>query len=189
LVKLAAKVGSDYYPEIMGNTLIVNAPIVFSGIWSVVKGFLDEKTRKKFKIIGGGFKATLLEFIDDENIPSFLGGKCECKEHGGCMKSNVGPWNDYEITYPRGVKKRKNFHPDVNGRPIFFGADGKPILTVHEPGTKVIGHMASHMTSGIIEPNLEEFKESHEEQKGGDEFFDAEEDTTPAESLQIIQNI
>lgn len=130
LVKLASKVGSDYYPEIMGNTFIVNAPIVFSGIWSLVKGFIDEKTRKKIKIIGGGFKKTLLEFIPEESLPSFLGGKCECKEHGGCMLSNIGPWNDYEIVAPKGVKKREKFHADVNGRPIFFGPDGNPMLAV-----------------------------------------------------------
>jgi len=66
LVKLASKVGSDYYPEIMGNTFIVNAPMLFSGVWSVVKSFIDEKTRNKIKIIGGSFKTTLLEYMPDE---------------------------------------------------------------------------------------------------------------------------
>lgn len=130
LVKLAAKVGSDYYPEIMGNTYVINAPMMFTAVWAVVKGMIDEKTRKKIQIVGGSFKKTLLEHIDDENIPSFLGGKCECKEHGGCMVSNIGPWNDYEIVAPKGVKKREKFHPDVNGRPIFYGPDGEPMLAV-----------------------------------------------------------
>lgn len=133
LIKLAAQIGSDYYPEIMGNLLIVNAPIVFSGVWSVCKGFLDEKTRKKVKIVGYGFKAVLLEYIDDKDIPSFLGGQCECKEFGGCMKSNLGPWNDYEIAGPKAIKKREKFHPDVNGRCIFFGPDGTPNLKVRDP--------------------------------------------------------
>ena len=95
LCKLAAKVGSDYYPEIMGNFLIVNAPMLFSGIWAVVKGFLDEKTRGKIKIIGSNFMPTVEQFLDHENIPTFLGGGCECE--GGCMNSDIGPWNDYEI--------------------------------------------------------------------------------------------
>jgi hypothetical protein len=76
MVKLAAKVGSDYYPEIMGNMLIVNAPMVFTGVWAVVKGFIDERTRQKIRIIGSNYRPVLLEFIDDENIPSFLGGQC-----------------------------------------------------------------------------------------------------------------
>lgn len=114
----------------MGNCLVINAPYVFSGVWAVVKGFLDERTRKKIRIIGGGYRKVLLEFIDDEDIPSFIGGKCECKEVGGCMNSNAGPWNDYEIVKPKGVKKRKHFYADVNGRPIFHDEEGNPILEV-----------------------------------------------------------
>jgi len=59
LTKLAAQIGSDYYPEIMGNLFVVNAPMLFSGIWAVVKGFLDEKTRGKIKIIGSAYMPTL----------------------------------------------------------------------------------------------------------------------------------
>jgi len=47
LFQLAAQVGSDYYPEIMGNTFICNAPMAFRALWKIAKGFLDEKTRKK----------------------------------------------------------------------------------------------------------------------------------------------
>lgn len=98
LCKLAAQVGSDYYPEIMGNLFVVNAPMLFSGIWAVVKSFLDEKTRGKIKILGSGFLPTLEEFIPKEEIPSFLGGGCTCEGvEGGCINSNIGPWNDYEI--------------------------------------------------------------------------------------------
>ena len=43
---------------------IVNAPMLFSGIWAVVKGFLDEKTRNKIKILGSGFLSTLEQHID-----------------------------------------------------------------------------------------------------------------------------
>jgi len=55
LVKLASQVGSDYYPEIMGNLFVCNAGFLFTGVWSVVKNFLDEKTRQKIKILGGSF--------------------------------------------------------------------------------------------------------------------------------------
>ena len=55
LIQLAAKIGSDYYPEIMGQMYIVNAPMLFTGVWAVVKGFIDEKTRKKITIAGGKY--------------------------------------------------------------------------------------------------------------------------------------
>lgn len=64
LIQLASKVGSDYYPEIMGQTFIVNAPMLFSGVWAVIKGFLDEKTRKKILIKGGSYQRDLLELVE-----------------------------------------------------------------------------------------------------------------------------
>jgi hypothetical protein len=64
LIQLASKVGSDYYPEIMGQTFIVNAPMLFSGVWAVIKGFLDEKTRKKIQIKGGSYQRDLLELVE-----------------------------------------------------------------------------------------------------------------------------
>lgn len=110
LCKMAAQVGSDYYPEIMGNLFVVNAPMLFSGIWAVVKGFLDEKTRGKIKIIGGTFLPTLEEYIPIANIPQFLGGHCTC-EHvpGGCISSNIGPWNDFEI-HGHGIRRKGEDH-------------------------------------------------------------------------------
>jgi len=75
-VKLAASIGSDYYPEIMGNMYIVNAPMFFTGVWAVVKGFIDEKTRKKIHILGSKYHKELNELVAPENLPSFLGGTC-----------------------------------------------------------------------------------------------------------------
>jgi len=43
----------------------------------------------------------LLEFIDAENLPDFLGGKSKVPIH-----ANVGPWNDYEMVAPKGIKKK-----------------------------------------------------------------------------------
>jgi hypothetical protein len=106
LVKVASQIGSDYYPEIMGNMLVVNAPYLFSGVWSMVKGFLDERTRNKIKIVGGGYTKVLLEYIDEKTLPDFLGGKCTCSEFGGCMKSNLGPWNEFERVKPFGVRRK-----------------------------------------------------------------------------------
>ena len=55
LVKLASVVGSDYYPEIMGILFVCNAGFLFTGVWAIVKNFLDEKTRRKINILGGSF--------------------------------------------------------------------------------------------------------------------------------------
>ena len=87
--------------------MIVNAPMLFTGVWSIVKSFLDEKTRKKITIKGGSFHKDLLELVESENLPDFLGGTCKCEAYGGCMKSGVGPWNDYEVLQPVGIRKKQ----------------------------------------------------------------------------------
>ena len=55
LIQLASKIGQDYYPEIMGTMFIVNAPMLFTGVWAVIKGFIDEKTRQKIHIRGSKY--------------------------------------------------------------------------------------------------------------------------------------
>lgn len=47
LIKATSKYAQDFYPETMGNTFIVNAPMSFRAIWTIIKGFMDEKTRTK----------------------------------------------------------------------------------------------------------------------------------------------
>lgn len=107
LLKLASVVGSDYYPEIMGNLFVVNAPFFFSGVWAIVKSFLDERTRKKIEISSGSNDKKLLTMIDASNLPTFLGGTCTCEAYGGnCMTSNIGPWNEFEITKPKGIRRK-----------------------------------------------------------------------------------
>lgn len=46
--------------------MIVNSPWVFTGVWAMIKGWLDEKTRKKIQIVGGGYTKELLKFVDKE---------------------------------------------------------------------------------------------------------------------------
>jgi hypothetical protein len=63
-IKWSAKLSQDYYPEILGKMVVVNAPFVFSGIFSVIKGWLDEKTRKKIYVVGSDYQRILTEHID-----------------------------------------------------------------------------------------------------------------------------
>ena len=45
---------------------------------------------------------TLLEFVEEENLPDFLGGKCTDK-----YPSDNGPWNKYAIVDNKLVKKEE----------------------------------------------------------------------------------
>lgn len=69
-IQIASKLAQENYPEILGRMFIVNAPMLFSGIWAIIKPWIDEKTRNKITIIGSGFKDKLLEIV------SKLSSKC-----------------------------------------------------------------------------------------------------------------
>lgn len=62
-VQQASNIGQHYYPETMGKFYIVNAPYIFTTVWSVVKGWLDPVTVEKIKILGSGFEKELMEQV------------------------------------------------------------------------------------------------------------------------------
>ena len=67
------------YPETMGRLLIVRAPRVFPVLWTLISPFIDENTRHKFMIYGGKDymgAGGLVEFVEKQYIPDFLGGDC-----------------------------------------------------------------------------------------------------------------
>jgi hypothetical protein len=94
-LKLTSFSSQNYYPEILGQLYIVNTGLLFKAAWSVCKAFLDEKTKKKIITVGSDYKKKLLEHIEPDNLPKFLGGNCECLP-SNCMYSNAGPWSDGE---------------------------------------------------------------------------------------------
>lgn len=94
-VQQASHLSQNYYPETMGKFYIINAPYLFSTVWSLVKPWLDEVTVKKISILDSSFHKTLLEQIPAESLPKTLKGTCECD--GGCSMSDSGPWKDAEV--------------------------------------------------------------------------------------------
>ena len=62
-VKFAAKISQDYYPEIMGKMVVCHAPMIFTGIYNLIKGWIDEKTRKKISLVGDP-KKLFMEYVD-----------------------------------------------------------------------------------------------------------------------------
>jgi len=93
-VKLASDIGQNYYPEMLGQMFLINTSFFFSAVWAIVKGFVDEKTRNKICVEKSSYQKKLLQLVDAENLPSFLGGSCICPNiEGGCLYADIGPWN------------------------------------------------------------------------------------------------
>ncbi|EOY22667.1 Sec14p-like phosphatidylinositol transfer family protein, putative isoform 3 [Theobroma cacao] len=66
----------EYYPERLEKLFIVHAPYIFMTAWKIVYPFIDNKTRKKIVFVGSKtLKSTLLEEIDESQLPETYGGK------------------------------------------------------------------------------------------------------------------
>ena len=111
LIRGAATQGSDYFPESLKVSYVINTPMTFSAIYSLVKHFFEEDTRKKMVILGSDYVPALLDAIDESQLPHFFGGTCDCREFGGdCMRSDKGPWLDYEVDWPKGIRAKVRKH-------------------------------------------------------------------------------
>ncbi|KAJ0962573.1 hypothetical protein J5N97_027695 [Dioscorea zingiberensis] len=97
LIGCLQKIDGDNYPETLCQMFIINAGSGFRLLWNTIKSFLDPKTTAKIHVLGNKYQSKLLEVIDASELPEFLGGTCTCAEHGGCLRSDKGPWKDPEI--------------------------------------------------------------------------------------------
>ena len=74
LFKDALEIDQGTYPEFLGNLFLINAPFIFRGMWSVIKGWIDPKTASKFVVLGSDYRETLLKYIDEDQLPVEYGG-------------------------------------------------------------------------------------------------------------------
>ena len=92
----ASGLSQNYYPERLGRLYILNTPALFSGAWSVIKGWIDPVTVQKIHIVGN--MKELHDQVPKENLPKEFGGTCECP--GGCEFSDMGPWKEDAYAKP-----------------------------------------------------------------------------------------
>jgi len=128
LARSSFQVSQDYFPETMGQLAIVNAPVSFTFIWSIIKPWLSKETVAKVDILGSDYQEVLLDWIDKENLPASLGGDCECE--GGCEYSFAGPWK--EGLEERRDRRRKEAIQQTNHELAGNGVAVLPIETLRE---------------------------------------------------------
>lgn len=86
------KIDQDHYPETLGKTCIINAPFVFKAVWSIVKPMLQPRTVAKISLLGHKYIDELAQYIDLDNIPTYLGGRSK-----NTLLDDAGPWNDPKV--------------------------------------------------------------------------------------------
>jgi len=86
-----AAIGQNYYPERMGRMLVINAPRAFPMAWSFVKSLLDRNTQDKIEVLSPHHsRQRLLELIDPQYLPKYMGGACDC-DAKKCFLTDISP--------------------------------------------------------------------------------------------------
>lgn len=123
LAKLSSEISTNYYPEIGHKVIIVNAPFVFNMLWKIGKSFLNEKTVKRVAVYGSGYKKDLLKIVDEEQLPTFLGGKNQ-------TPLEVGMFDDlfrYERLIKQGERLRHLLRPRTRRAPAARSRPGRSV--------------------------------------------------------------
>ncbi|PHH52782.1 Sec14 cytosolic factor [Ceratocystis fimbriata CBS 114723] len=124
-VQKASELSQNYYPERLGRLYIINSPWGFSGIWGVVKRWLDPVTVEKIHILGSTYKDELLKQVPAENLPEKFGGTCKCE--GGCSASDAGPWRDPQWARPAKWEKAAAAATATQSAPAPTPAEGEKV--------------------------------------------------------------
>jgi len=94
------------HPGFLDRMVVVHPPSFFKALFAVVKLFMSAKTLEKFQLCSQnelpGWKYHISHsevqdadaIFDYDQVPTFLGGNCECKDKGGCI---LGVSNDQKV--------------------------------------------------------------------------------------------
>jgi hypothetical protein len=76
-MKQVLAMDSAYYPERLYRLYLINCPWYFPAIFNIFSPLIDQRTRNKFRVLGGSYLTELEELIDPSVIPTDFGGTCE----------------------------------------------------------------------------------------------------------------
>ncbi|KAL6859017.1 hypothetical protein ACP4OV_018019 [Aristida adscensionis] len=91
------------YPEKSETYYVVNVPYIFSACWKVVKPLLQERTKKKVKVLHGCGRDELLKIMDYSSLPHF----CRREGSGSSKHSSTDVDNCFSLDHP--------FHKELYG--------------------------------------------------------------------------
>eukprot|EP01135_Chromosphaera_perkinsii_P003683 Nk52_evm1s252 gene=Nk52_evmTU1s252 len=109
LCSTIAQIVQSYYPETVHRLVLVRPSPLFSVIWHLVKGFLDEGTRGKVTVIPE-CNEEVFEYIPKEFVPECLGGLDPISISGGTVPRNLygNDWVESEGDYAKKAIGRRS---------------------------------------------------------------------------------
>lgn len=82
----------DYYPERLGKVYLIHRPYIFWAAWKIVSPFIDQVTREKIVFVEDKhLNETLLNDIDESQLPEIYGGKLPLVKIQDCVVPNWPP--------------------------------------------------------------------------------------------------
>ena len=88
----------EHYPEIAYKVMIINAGFLFTGLWNVIKLFLNKLTQEKIIILGNNYIPELMKHTTLDKLPVSIGGSCT-------HDINSHP-NFFDAEYNRSISER-----------------------------------------------------------------------------------
>jgi len=141
MLATVTKIDQDNYPETLYHTCIINAPAAFRAIWAIVKPMLNARTQAKVEVCPRDYLPSLLQWIDIEDIPEYLGGKSH-----GTLVDDLGPWKNPELLRQLSTEQASSIEDESEAE------DGNKILMGSDFGDVVEDHpAASHQETEVTE--------------------------------------
>jgi hypothetical protein len=140
VLKSRTRLEEENYPEVVRRVILINTPSMFASVWGIVKRFMDEGTVDKMQILGTDYLPTLRTFIDDDNIPAFLGGKLTDESGDAEVRSMVSEGGIIPPSFVHGIAADNN----GAGEEVSIAAGKCSDVLIHVPaGSKVSWNMAA----------------------------------------------
>ncbi|KAL7635635.1 UNVERIFIED_CONTAM: hypothetical protein RMT77_013452 [Armadillidium vulgare] len=106
------------YPEILKHAFAINAPKVFSVLFSIIKPFIQTNTMKRIKIFGKNeWKEVLLKEIDADQLPVHWGGSMTDPDGNTQCVSTICPGGEVPKEY---YLKKKLLKQEAQNLPFDF---------------------------------------------------------------------
>ncbi|UJR31469.1 hypothetical protein I4U23_018958 [Adineta vaga] len=107
------------YPETLGRMFLTRCPRLIPVLWTIINTFVEERTREKFAILKTD---ELIEYIDEINIPDFLGGQMS-------VLSSFIRWYSPTFLYTREDEPDK-----FDAESSLFGDNAYTVVSIKEGG-------------------------------------------------------
>lgn len=87
---LAIKLLQDHYHDVVRVAYLINAGALFSSAFKLFKPVIKESLHQKIKVLGDNWKEELLNKIDADILPAYLGGNRMDSDNDPMCKSLIG---------------------------------------------------------------------------------------------------